>query len=115
MLKYNIIITWRELYKFNNGFCFIIGVYNGSEMSHNHLSVLLPIKWVATLVDKLAKIVHTELLGFLDFFHRSIFYKLENTTFQKLDLLPYSGEKGRHLLSWAPKKELIPVTHSITD
>jgi hypothetical protein len=36
---------------------------------------------------------------------------LENTTFRKLDLFPSSGEGGgrRHLLSWAPEKELISV------
>jgi hypothetical protein len=41
---------------------------------------------------------------------------LENTTFLQLDLFPSSGEKGRHLLSWAPWKELISITglHSVT-
>jgi hypothetical protein len=29
--------------------------------------------------------------GFLDFFHRPVFQKLENTAFQKLDLFPSSG------------------------
>jgi hypothetical protein len=29
---------------------------------------------------------------------------LENTTFRKLDLFSSSGEGGRHLLSWVPKK-----------
>jgi hypothetical protein len=34
----------------------------------------------------------TELLGFLDFFHRPVFYKIENTMFRKLDLFPSSGD-----------------------
>jgi hypothetical protein len=38
----------------------------------------------------------------LDFFHCPVFYRIENTTFRKLDLFPSSDEKGRHLLSWAP-------------
>jgi hypothetical protein len=33
----------------------------------------------------------TELLGFLDFFHRPIFQKIVDTTFWKLDLFPSSG------------------------
>jgi hypothetical protein len=37
---------------------------------------------------------------FLDFFHRPVFERLENTTFRKLDLFSSSGEGGRHLLSW---------------
>jgi hypothetical protein len=32
--------------------------------------------------------------GFLDFVHRPVFLKLENTTFRKLDLFPSSGEGG---------------------
>jgi hypothetical protein len=32
--------------------------------------------------------------GFLEFVHRPVFYKLENTTFRKLDLFPSSGEGG---------------------
>jgi hypothetical protein len=43
----------------------------------------------------------------LDFFHRPVFKKEENTTFRKLDLFPSSGEEGRYLISWAPQKELI--------
>jgi hypothetical protein len=31
----------------------------------------------------------------LDFFHRPVFYRTENTTFRKLDLFPSSGEGGR--------------------
>jgi hypothetical protein len=31
----------------------------------------------------------------LDFFHHPVFCRIENTTFQKLDLFPSSGEKGR--------------------
>jgi hypothetical protein len=30
--------------------------------------------------------------GFLDFFHRPVFKKTENTTFPKLELFPFSGE-----------------------
>jgi hypothetical protein len=33
--------------------------------------------------------------GFMDFVHRPIFRKLENTTFLKLDQFPSSGERGR--------------------
>jgi hypothetical protein len=33
--------------------------------------------------------------GFLDFFHRPVFWKLENTTFRKLDLFPSSGVGGK--------------------
>jgi hypothetical protein len=36
--------------------------------------------------------------GFLDFFHRPVFYRLENTTFRKLDLFPSSGEGGSALV-----------------
>jgi hypothetical protein len=41
----------------------------------------------------------------LDFVHRPVFEKLENTTFRKLDLFPSTGEGGGeiHLLSWVPK------------
>jgi hypothetical protein len=31
---------------------------------------------------------------FFGLFHRPVFYRLENTTFRKLDLLPSSGERG---------------------
>jgi hypothetical protein len=44
---------------------------------------------------------------FLDFVHRPIFYKLENITFQELDLFPSSGEVGRHLLCWVPFRHVI--------
>jgi hypothetical protein len=40
--------------------------------------------------------------GFFGLFHRLVFWRLENTTFRKLDLFPSSGERGRHLLSWVP-------------
>jgi hypothetical protein len=33
--------------------------------------------------------------GVLDFVHRPIFWKLENTTFRKLDLFPSSGEREK--------------------
>jgi hypothetical protein len=37
--------------------------------------------------------------AFLDFVHRPVFYKLENTMFQKQDLVPSSDKGGgRHLL-----------------
>jgi hypothetical protein len=32
--------------------------------------------------------------GFLDFFHRPVFQRTENTTFRKLDPFPSSGEGG---------------------
>jgi hypothetical protein len=32
--------------------------------------------------------------GFFGLFHCPVFYRLENTTFRKLDLCPYSGERG---------------------
>jgi hypothetical protein len=32
---------------------------------------------------------------FLDFVHRPVFQKLENTTFRNLDLFPSSGEEGK--------------------
>jgi hypothetical protein len=32
------------------------------------------------------------IIGFLDFVHRPVFCKLENTTFRELDLFPSSGE-----------------------
>jgi hypothetical protein len=31
----------------------------------------------------------------LNFVHRPVFWKLENTTFQKLDHFPSSGEEGK--------------------
>jgi hypothetical protein len=34
--------------------------------------------------------------GFLDFFHRPVFCKIENTTFRKLNLFPSSGEMRSH-------------------
>jgi hypothetical protein len=47
------------------------------------------------IVENYAKPIHTlRIAGFLDFFHRPVFYRLENTTFWKLDLFPSSGEEG---------------------
>jgi hypothetical protein len=40
--------------------------------------------------------------GFLDFVHRPVFLKLENTTFRKVHLFPSWGEEG--------KKELTAIT-----
>jgi hypothetical protein len=40
--------------------------------------------------------------GFLDFFHRPIFYRVENTTFRKLDLFPSSGEGREDTYSVGP-------------
>jgi hypothetical protein len=34
----------------------------------------------------------------MDFFHRPVFWKTDNTTFRKLDLFPSSGE-GEHTYS----------------
>jgi hypothetical protein len=41
---------------------------------------------------------------FLVFVHRPVFWKLENTTFRKMDLFPSSGEGGggSHLRRWVP-------------
>jgi hypothetical protein len=36
--------------------------------------------------------VYNRITRFSDFVHRPVFYKLENTTFQKLNLFPSSGE-----------------------
>jgi hypothetical protein len=43
---------------------------------------------------------HTQICRVFGLFLRPVFQKLENTTFRKLDLFPYSGVWGRHLLSW---------------
>jgi hypothetical protein len=43
--------------------------------------------------------------GFLDFVHRPVFQKIENTTFRKLDLFPSSGEGGgggKIPIKWGP-------------
>jgi hypothetical protein len=50
--------------------------------------------------------------GFLDFFHRPVFYKIENTTFRRMDLFP--SEMSCFLLSGipddgkGPKNRVIP-------
>jgi hypothetical protein len=36
-----------------------------------------------------------KIAGSLDFVHRPVFYKLENTTLRKLDLFPSSGERAK--------------------
>jgi hypothetical protein len=36
----------------------------------------------------------SELLDFWSFVHRPVFWKLESTTFRKLDLIPSTGEGG---------------------
>jgi hypothetical protein len=46
--------------------------------------------------------MYNTITGGLDYVHRQVFYKLEDTTFRKLDLFPSSGEGGRHLLCWVP-------------
>jgi hypothetical protein len=38
--------------------------------------------------------------GFVDFVHHLVFWKLENATFQKLNLFPPSRWRGKHLLCW---------------
>jgi hypothetical protein len=40
----------------------------------------------------LRNVVGLKITGFLDCGHRPVFYKLENTTFRKLDLFPSSRE-----------------------
>jgi hypothetical protein len=47
-------------------------------------------------------VLGVRITAFFDFFHHPVFYKLENTTFWKLNLFPSSGVGGRHLLSWVP-------------
>jgi hypothetical protein len=41
------------------------------------------------------QILWVRITGILDFFHRPVFYKIENTTFRKLDLFPSSSEGGK--------------------
>jgi hypothetical protein len=46
----------------------------------------------------------------LAFFHRPVFYRLENTTFRKLDLFPSSGEEAeRFVLQVEAIMELLEV------
>jgi hypothetical protein len=46
-------------------------------------------------------VYNTQNYWVFDFFQRPVFWRLEHTTFRKLDLFPSSGEGGRgHLLSW---------------
>jgi hypothetical protein len=40
--------------------------------------------------------------GGFHFVRRLVFSRPENTTFRKLDLFPFSGEGGKHLLCWVP-------------
>jgi hypothetical protein len=53
--------------------------------------------------------------GFLDFFRRPVFWKLENMTFWKLDLFPSSGEGGKIPTQLRPLKRspLIEVNYGI--
>jgi hypothetical protein len=47
-----------------------------------------------------------KIIGFLDFFHRPVIQRIENTTFQKLDLSLSSGKGGRRHL----RRETDPVS-----
>jgi hypothetical protein len=69
--------------------------------------------------------LRVRITGFLDFVHRQVFYKLENTTFRKLDVFPSSGEGEKiptqlgpleraNLNHWTGKSPKNPVTLSIT-
>jgi hypothetical protein len=49
----------------------------------------LPEAWVRSVAIRM---LMNRITGFLDFFHRPVFYRIENTTFRKLDLFPSSGE-----------------------
>jgi hypothetical protein len=51
-------------------------------------------RYVVTIKKKRGNINRLITTGFLDFVHPPEFYKQENTTFQKLDLFPSSGEGG---------------------
>jgi hypothetical protein len=48
---------------------------------------------------------------FLDFVHRPVFYKLENTTFRQLDLFPSSGEGLRKTFSLLGLLETTNLNH----
>jgi hypothetical protein len=56
----------------------------------------------------------SELLGFLDFFHRQEFQILKNTTFLKLYLLPSSGE-SRETPTLLGSIERAPSRHPKTE
>jgi hypothetical protein len=42
----------------------------------------------------LTRTIVVRITGFLDFVHRTVFWKLENITFRKLDFFPSSGEEA---------------------
>jgi hypothetical protein len=46
--------------------------------------------------------IYLRITRFLDFVHRPVFQKLENTTFRKLDLFPSSGEGAKTLTLLGP-------------
>jgi hypothetical protein len=51
--------------------------------------------------------------SFSDFVHRPVFYKLENTTFRKLDLFPSSGEGEETYSVGSLRKRTTPETRLI--
>jgi hypothetical protein len=60
----------------------------------NKYECILTLYWILMFIYRI--------VGLLDFLHRPVFYRIENTTFRKLDLFSSSDEGGRrHLHSWA--------------
>jgi hypothetical protein len=54
--------------------------------------------------------------GFLHFFHCPVFYRIENTTFPKLDLFPSSSEVGEDTYAVGPlRKSKSPITEPVTE
>jgi hypothetical protein len=50
--------------------------------------------------------IEHRITGFLDFFHRPVFYRTENMMFRKLDLFPSSGEgRGEDTYSVGPLRK----------
>jgi hypothetical protein len=55
-------------------------------------------------------VYNLRITGFLDFVHRQVFWKLENTTLRKLYLFPSSGEVGDAYSVGSLKEELTSIT-----
>jgi hypothetical protein len=62
------------------------------ELNKRNLTVLTDSYTDSCNLPLRVKIVW-RITGFLDFFHRPVFQRIENTTIRKLDLFPASGEK----------------------
>jgi hypothetical protein len=91
----------------------LCGYFVQRESESTHLIIIFesnkrPEKITLTGASKFAQIhvLILRIIGFLDVFHLPVFWRIENTTFRKLNLFPTSGEGGRHLLSWVASKEL---------